>query len=70
MGQSKVRLVLVGVTVLIAVALTLGMWVSERVPLNYFTVLMHAVSIYIGVGAGVLVAEWNRRRATHPNRDA
>jgi hypothetical protein len=45
---------LLAVTLLLAVGLSIGMWVVNAVPFNVYTSAMHVASIYIGV-AGVLV---------------
>ncbi len=58
------RLVLIAATVLISVVLTLAMWISGKVPFDFWTTTMHLISIYIGAGSGVLVAEWRRGRTS------
>lgn len=54
----KVALLLVTIT--LAVALSLGMWAIGAVPLDFKTVTLHVVSIYIGVAGVLLFQRWFR----------
>lgn len=47
-------------TLLIAVVISLTMWVAGAVPFNLQTFLLHVVSIYIGV-AGILLFQLLRK---------
>lgn len=47
-------------TIVLAVILSVGMWVAGVVPFNAYTFALHVTSIYIGV-AGVLTFQRRRR---------
>lgn len=52
----KVGLLLI--TLLLAVGLSLGMWIVSAVPFNAATSTLHVVSIYIGISGVLLFQRW------------
>lgn len=46
-------------TIIIAISLSLGMWIVGAIPFNVKTLTLHIISIYIGV-ASVLLYQKNR----------
>ncbi len=50
------RLTLLFITCLLAVGLSVGMWLTGEVAFDTWTFSLHVVSIYIGV-SGVLIAQ-------------
>jgi len=50
------------VTIVIAVLVSIGMWLTGLVPFNEKTFALHIVSIYIGVAGVLLFQLWRDRR--------
>lgn len=48
-------------TILVAVLVSVALWVTDHVPFNVFTFSLHVVSIYLGV-AGVLTYQKHQRQ--------
>lgn len=49
------------VTLVLAVALSVGMWLVGVVPFNPYTAALHVVSIYIGVAGVLTFLRWSGR---------
>lgn len=52
---------LLAVTVVLAVALSIGLWLVGLVPFNLYTVGLHTISIYLGVSGVLTYQRWDRR---------
>lgn len=57
--RSTLKVGLLLFTIAVSVGLSVGMWVTGKVPFNVRTFTLHIVSIYIGVA---LVLLFQRRR--------
>ncbi len=57
--NNNVTLLLV--TIVIAVSISVGMWVIGVIPFNEKTFALHIISIYIGVAGVLLFQLWRKR---------
>lgn len=60
--RSTSSVTLLSFTIILAVAITIGMWAIDVVPFNEQTFALHVVSIYIGVAGVLLFQMWRNTR--------
>lgn len=58
----KLDVALLLITLLLAVVLSVGMWVVNVVPFNPYTSALHIASIYIGVAGVLAFQRWHSRK--------